>query len=50
MGLKIDFWKSHTKEVFDNAFVELCDAGWSETGAQKFLESLYYAVGNEYGD
>lgn len=49
--MDIEFWKKSTAETFLKAketLIEECK--YSEEQANSFLENLYYAVANEYGD
>ncbi len=51
MKLDIDFYKKSTKKAFLQAKKELIDnCKYNEKKANDFLEGLYYAVANEYGD
>ncbi len=51
MKLDIDFYKSSTKKAFLEAKEELMNnCKYNEKKANEFLENLYYAVSNEYGN
>lgn len=51
MKLKIDFWHKSTKETFDKFKKELKEKSTlTEKEINEWLEILYYAVSEEYGN
>ena len=47
--LNIDFYKISTQETFKKVKKTLLACGCSEEEVNKALETLYYAVADEYG-
>jgi hypothetical protein len=45
----IEFWSSHCREKFNEAYDNLKNHGYSEEEAINMLEELYHAVSNECG-